>query len=83
MTNIQTLIHDMCQWNRIVAGDRDIMARAYNDSESEEKIAKLNTVYEFSYKTLKELEIEAIKMGLLGRTQGYCYVSDSELEEAQ
>lgn len=83
MENIQTLIHDMCQWNRIVAGDRDTMARAYDASESEEHIAALNKVYEFSYETLKEIEIKAIKMGLLGRTQGYCYVSESEMGGAQ
>ncbi len=83
MTNIQTLIQDMCQWNRIVAGDRDALNLAREAFESEERIATLDAVHEFSYAALKEIEIEAVKKGLLELTQSYCYISPSEVEDAQ
>ena len=83
MTNIQMLIKDMCTWNRIVACDRTKLIAAREDELSEHTIDALQDTFKDSLKALWEIEVKAVKLGLLERLDAYAYITEEDLENAQ
>ena len=83
MTNIQKLITDMCTWNRIVATDRTKLVAAREAELAEHMIDSLQDIFKDSLKALWEIEVKAVKLGLIERLDAYAYITEEDLEDSQ